>query len=149
MRAISRERISAAINPFCFLPTSVKDNLQFEALSEEQKQRCCALASEMGIADCLNSQSALALSDGQKKKVQILMTLMKDADLYLLDEPLAHLDVNSKEVVIAVSLRETSGRALCVTMHGDEQFWKFFDRVIALDQLGMSTGFPDVVHAEL
>ncbi|MFT4113350.1 ATP-binding cassette domain-containing protein [Silvibacterium sp.] len=136
MRVISVQQISAALSPFYFLPGSVKDNLQFDGLTRLEKDRCFALAREMGIDDCMNAVSTTALSDGQRKKMQILMALLKDADLYLLDEPLAHLDIASKEAIIRMILRETSGRALCVTMHGDKQFWQLFDRVLHIGGLG-------------
>jgi ATP-binding cassette subfamily B protein len=60
------------------------------------------------------------------------MGLLKPADLYIFDEPLAGIDVESKEVVMRTIFRETRGKTLFVIMHGDEQYQRHFDKVVYL-----------------
>jgi len=73
------------------------------------------------------------LSEGEKKKCQIVMTLLKDADIYVFDEPLANIDVESRDVVMRAKFEHTQGKTMISIMHGDEKYRDLFDRVIALN----------------
>lgn len=73
-----------------------------------------------------------ALSAGQKQKAAIGALLSQEADLYVLDEPLANLDTQSKETVMDLIFRKTAGKALVVVLHGEEALYPRFDKVITL-----------------
>ena len=60
------------------------------------------------------------------------MTLTKDADYYVLDEPLANVDPASKDLVMDRILERTDGKGLIVVMHGDERYHRRFDRCVDL-----------------
>ena len=81
--------------------------------------------------DLMESQ-ADALSAGQQQKLALALALSTEADLYVLDEPLANLDVESKSVAINAIFERTQQKALIVIMHGSEQYYRLFDRVIQL-----------------
>ena len=59
------------------------------------------------------------LSGGELQRVAIAITLQKDADLYLLDEPSAYLDVEQRLIVSKVirDLMEQKGKAALVVDH--------------------------------
>ncbi|RLE39214.1 ribosome biogenesis/translation initiation ATPase RLI [Candidatus Woesearchaeota archaeon] len=59
------------------------------------------------------------LSGGELQRVSIALTLSKDADLYLLDEPSAYLDVEQRLTVSKVirSLVEISGKSAMIVDH--------------------------------
>ncbi len=123
------ERISAVIQPCDFVPGTVLDNLGFS--DRQQEDRLERLSRELGVADCFDKDPS-ELSAGQRKRIEILMALLKVADLYIIDEPLAGIDVGSKSRVMGAIFEFTAGRSLLVIMHGDPEFHGAFDRVIDL-----------------
>nr|WP_290665270.1 ABC transporter ATP-binding protein [Ardenticatena sp.] len=80
----------------------------------------------------VKEQMANALSSGQRQKVAIGALLCQEADLYILDEPLANIDDQSKESVMDLIFSKTAGKTLIVTLHGDETLHQKFDRVVEL-----------------
>jgi ABC-type bacteriocin/lantibiotic exporter with double-glycine peptidase domain len=129
IRTPGRERISAVIYPHTFVPGTVRDNLNLE----ERRGSASApdLITIMGLSEELD-QEVTELSAGQRKRLEVLMGLLKPADLYIFDEPLAGIDVESKEIVMRTIFRETRGKTLLVIMHGDEQYQRDFDTVVYL-----------------
>ena len=67
--------------------------------------------------------------------LEILVVLLKTADLYIIDEPLAGVDVDSKGKVMRSILQSTEGKTLLVIMHGASEFHGDFDRVLDLTQI--------------
>jgi ABC-type bacteriocin/lantibiotic exporter with double-glycine peptidase domain len=131
-RTLLRDDISAAIAPFEFPPGTIRDTLAAIASSQQQLKKMERLARELGIINSLDQQAA-ALSAGQKKKCEVLICVAKEANLYIFDEPLAGIDVNSKYVVMDVVERETKGKALVIVMHGDKEFFSRFTRSFILE----------------
>jgi len=127
------ERISAMIMPDEFIPGDLKDNVNYKNLSEEKKKYFMRLVQEFGLTEHIN-KNPKDLSEGEKRKFFIIRTLLKDADLYLFDEPLNNLDVQSKEIVIRKIVELTEGKTLIVVMHGEEKFSGLFNKVITLKQ---------------
>lgn len=118
---------SAVLSPPAFLPGTLQDNLG-HASDESQMQN---LLNRFGLSDKL-AQDPISFSDGEKKKAQIIMALLKDAESYIFDEPLANVDQESKEVIMNEILGRTEKRGLIVIMHGDERYRASFDRVLDL-----------------
>ena len=75
------------------------------------------------------------LSAGQQQKLAVSLALSQDADLYVIDEPLANLDPESRDTAINLILERTKeedpgpGDA----WHSREEYHKLFDRVIRID----------------
>lgn len=130
------ERISAVILPFDFIPGTARDNVGFAG--EEGRERLQRLSDALGIVESLEKDPA-ELSAGQRKRLEILMVLMKQADLYLLDEPLAGIDVASKAKIMSAILESTQGKTLVVIMHGDSEYYRHFDRTLDLAKLTSET----------
>ena len=87
-------------------------SLVSEALVDAVKNYNTQLIGPLGITPLLNKQLD-QLSGGELQKVAITNCLSKEADLYLLDEPSAYLDVEqrlivSKVIKDLVALREAS-----------------------------------------
>lgn len=74
------------------------------------------------------------LSAGQQQKLALALALSQDADLYILDEPLANLDVESRSVAMRAIFERTRGRTLIVIMHGAEEYRGAFHKVIPLGE---------------
>lgn len=125
------DRVSAIIYPCDFIPGTVKENLSF-ADSAGRREASERLAHDFGLDDHLD-KDASELSAGQRKKLEVIMGLVKDADVYVFDEPLAGVDTGSKDRVIGEIFRHTEGKTVMVIMHGDGQFHHMFDRVVDLE----------------
>lgn len=89
------------------------------------------LRRELGL-EGLDDRLPEALSSGQRQRAPVGALLCEEADLYVLDEPLANLDPESREGVLELVLRRTAGKALVVVLHGDEALHGRFDRVVKL-----------------
>lgn len=115
-------RVSAVTLPLAFPPIRVSEMGADIALLERF---------ELASAELMQSYPD-QLSAGQQQKLALAMALTLDADLYVLDEPLANLDVRSRALAIEEIFRRAKGRMLVVIMHGSEEFHPLFDRVHAL-----------------
>jgi ATP-binding cassette subfamily B protein len=122
---------SACIAPHTFVPGSVKDNVGYDGLDQEQKSYLHRLVDDFSLAASLEKDPG-ELSAGQKKKVEVMMGLMKKAGLYLFDEPLANVDAESKSEIMRHIFERSKNSALIVIMHGDEEFYAQFDHQVAL-----------------
>lgn len=88
-----------------------------------------------GLSGRLGADPAL-LSQGEQRKLQCVCALLKDADVYIFDEPLANVDGASKRVIMEEIARRTEGRTLILILHGEQDFRVMFDRELALDEDG-------------
>lgn len=138
------DRVSAVILPYDFIPGTVRDNLAFVA--PEESERVERMTQQLGITASLDKDPS-ELSAGQRKRLEILMVLLKPADLYVVDEPLAGIDVDSKRRVMEAILDTTEGKTLLVIMHGDAEFYAHFDRV--LDLAARDLGLPAAEESEV
>lgn len=127
-------RTSALLTPFGFVPGTLRDNLS-HALTGPVNPRIQSLLGLFELEDKLDRDPA-SFSEGEKKKAQILMTLAKEADLYVFDEPLASIDPASKELVMKAIFSRVEGRSLLMILHGDDQYRDFFDQITDLGEKG-------------
>jgi ATP-binding cassette subfamily B protein len=104
------------------------------------------LRRELGL-EGLEDRRPEALSSGQRQRAAIGALLSEEADLYVLDEPLANLDAESREGVLELILRRTTGKALVVVLHGDEELHGRFDRVV--EPAGPRVANPGGGHAPI
>jgi len=149
VRTFGIKRMSACVSPHHFIPGTIKDNVGYGALSDGDRHYLEALAIDFELGDCLDRDPA-GLSLGQQKKVELIMGLMKEADFYLFDEPLANVDIESKAKIMRRILERTRGKTLIVVMHGDDEFKEEFDLRIELPLPGLkrpdSRPHPTIEH---
>jgi ABC-type multidrug transport system ATPase subunit len=88
------------------------------------------------------------LSAGQRKKLEVIMGLSKEAEVYVFDEPLAGVDIGSKDKIIGEIFGRTEGKTLVVIMHGDGQFHQLFDRVVDLEAVTSAEPVPQSMLPE-
>ena len=117
------ERISSVTLPISLPPLKVR-----ELVSDG------ALLSAFSLDD-QSSREAFAdeLSAGQQQKLALALALSKEADLYIIDEPLANLDPESRDTAIELILERTKDKNLVLIMHGSEEYHKLLDRVIRIE----------------
>lgn len=69
--------------------------------------------------DTIVGEKGVRLSSGQKQRLNIIRGILLDRDLYLLDEPISHLDTNTAERVIACLQHHLAQKTLLVVTHHD------------------------------
>ena len=81
------------------------------------------------------------LSGGQQQRVFLARALAQDADLYLLDEPLAGVDAATEQAIIDVlkSLK-SDGRSIVAVHHDLSTVAGYFDRVLVLNRHCIAEG---------
>jgi len=85
------------------------------------------------------------LSGGQRQRVFVAQGLAQDADVLLLDEPVAGLDIASRQRILAVVAEETAaGRAVVVSTH-DLADAAAADHVVLLGGRVVAAGPPATV----
>jgi len=111
--------------------------------------KACELGADPQLLDmfCLQTKDIMEaqadeLSAGQQQKLALALALSKDADLYIMDEPLANLDIESKAVAMRAIFDRTQRKTLVVIMHGAGQYYSLFDRII---ELSPNSGAPDSI----
>lgn len=102
----------------------------------------------VGLADFAGRQIG-RLSGGQQQRVFLARALAQQADVYLLDEPMAGVDVRSQEKIFGVlsSLRE-AGKLVIVVHHDLRTAAEWFDRVALIDMRLVASGPTAAVLTE-
>lgn len=114
------QHVSSATLPTHFPPTSV-----------------ASLAIDRELLDALGLGSAETgttrpdfLSAGQQQKLAVALAISADADLYVLDEPFANLDLESRQMMLGEILARTMDAMLVVIAHDPGTYARHFDRII-------------------
>ena len=105
-----------------------------------QKDEAMAALDRVGMADMAARQIS-QLSGGQQQRVFLARALAQDAQLFLMDEPLASVDAATEEAIIEV-LRElrTNGRTVVVVHHDLQTVPDYFDHAILLNMRVVANG---------
>ncbi|WP_121629212.1 metal ABC transporter ATP-binding protein [Tropicibacter alexandrii] len=103
----------------------------------DRAQACLA---RVGMEDYATRQIG-QLSGGQQQRVFLARALAQEADLYLLDEPLAGVDAATEAAIIAVlqGLRD-AGKTVVAVHHDLSTVEAYFDRVFLLNRHAMAEG---------
>ncbi|MCQ2427776.1 MAG: ATP-binding cassette domain-containing protein [Clostridia bacterium] len=94
---------------------SALDNVLLLDKAPESRKKAEAILAGLGIPDV--SKYPDELSGGMKNRVGIARCLMKDAELYLFDEPFAGLDAKSIELVSECIIRYTQEKTVLAVIH--------------------------------
>jgi len=127
-------------HPYIF-PASLADNIRFyapEATNENVKQ----VIHEIELEDFVNDlpegmhqrigEGGLTLSGGQEQRIAMARVLLSDKPIILLDEPTAHLDIETEYEVKQVMLRVFKNRLVFLATH--RLHWMHhMDDIIVLD----------------
>lgn len=105
----------------------------FRWVSSEDKKLAMNYLKKVGMESFANRQIS-QLSGGQQQRVFIARALIQQADLYLMDEPFAGIDVTSTQVILELlkGLKE-EGKTVFVVHHDLESVTSTFDWVILLN----------------
>ncbi|MBC9797045.1 ATP-binding cassette domain-containing protein [Sinomicrobium weinanense] len=87
---------------------------------------------QTGIAHILD-RKLLQLSNGERKRTQLAVALLRKPEMLVLDQPFVGLDVQSREKLSAI-LREMAKTAVVVVICGANQVPDFTDKVLELEK---------------
>ena len=108
------------------LPGSIGDNIRIArpTASQAEVERAVVAAglSEViarlpGRLDAALGEGASGLSTGEARRIAIARAFLRDAELWVLDEPTAHLDPDAEAQVIDALQHATRGRTVIVATH--------------------------------
>ena len=87
---------------------------------------------ELGVP---SKQKVKTLSKGTKEKLALILTLSRNARLFVLDEPIAGVDPAAREYVLNAILANKSERAtILLSTHLISEIEQYFDHVIFLKE---------------
>ena len=97
---------------------TVYENLKFSSSGfNSSEEEITSVANKVGIKTFLNRQSA-SLSAGQKRRIAIGRWLLKDFNLYLIDEPFTTIDDEGVELIKGVVTElNNRGASFLITGH--------------------------------
>ncbi len=129
------ERISSITLPTSFPPVTVSDLVADTTL-----------LAEFGLTDdAVLGAFGNDLSSGQQQKLALALALSREADLYVVDEPLANLDRQGRDRAMTLLMERTQGKSLVAIMHGCEEYYDLFDRVVKIEDLRVTSCEPATV----
>lgn len=99
----------------------------------------------MGLKDLKNRQID-QLSGGQQQRVFIARALAQEACLYIMDEPLAGVDIKTEEVIMdTLKSFQNQGKTSLVIHHDLSSLKKYFNHLIWLNRTVIASGELDRV----
>ena len=114
-------------------------------LAKDDKERIDWAIETMGIQDLANRRFG-EISDGERQKALIARALAQEADVLLLDEPTAFVDLPRRVEIVNV-LRElaySQGLAVMASSHDLELSLSFSDKLWLMDlERTLTTGVPE------
>lgn len=87
------------------------------------------------LLDCLEvpEKPAAAMSKGQQARLRLAVTMAVQAQLYLLDEPLANIDLLARETILEALFRHRNGQACyLLATHEIAEAGSYLDRVVMI-----------------
>jgi putative ATP-binding cassette transporter len=120
-----------------------------QALSEKIDRYLVALDLDKKVNYAKGEFSTLNLSDGQRRRLALLVSYIEDKDLYLFDEWAADQDPVFKDIFyneILVELKQ-QGKAVVVISH-DDRYFHVADQLIVMDE-GQIVEDIDSAHSDL
>lgn len=120
----------------------------FRRPGKKEKDLAMQCLEQVGMTGFLKRQIS-ELSGGQQQRVFIARALAQQADLYLMDEPFAGVDM-ATETAIFQLLKEMadSGKTVLVVHHDIHSAMNFFDWVIMLNLHLVASGPKELVITE-
>ena len=132
---------------------TVYENMAFPLLARklskpEIEKRISRMAEILQIGDLLDRRPGF-LSGGQRQRVALGRAMIREADVYLLDEPISHLDAKLRHLMrgeIKAMCSERSATVIYVT-HDYKEAMALSDRIVVLNKgKAMQLDTPDNVY---
>lgn len=155
-----QKRISAIFQDFCKYEGSIKENVAFgniNLLNDEVLINCTLnefdfnksfIELEKGIDTTVGNwfDDGVGLSTGQWQLLALSRAFFRNADMYVLDEPNASLDVLSEELLFDKLSGKLAGKFSIIISHDIKRLYKKADRIIIIED---GEKIADGCHEEL
>ncbi len=117
-------------------PTEFGLTVRQRLLLAEREGDIGVAADAMDVAALLDRPLG-ELSSGERQRVELAALMLREAPLWLLDEPTAHLDMKHQIRCLRMLDRQrAAGRAIVVVLHDIQQAMAVADRLILIDGRG-------------
>jgi macrolide transport system ATP-binding/permease protein len=103
----------------------------FDISSREQRGKLQSVLFNMGFSECMLEQPVKTLSLGEITRLRLTKLIIENCDLLILDEPLNHLDIHSREKLEEV-LRDYKG-TIVVVAHDRYMLEKICDKLLVFE----------------
>ncbi|GKX66633.1 ATP-binding cassette domain-containing protein [Inconstantimicrobium mannanitabidum] len=136
-RILLRDRLGFVFQNYALVDNaSVNENLEIalkhKKMNRKQKYYAIALALKDVGLDNYGDKIVHTLSGGEQQRIAIARLLLKDPALILADEPTGSLDIENRDVVVALFEKlHKQGKTIIMVTH-DKNLAKFFSRTIEL-----------------
>lgn len=112
----------------------------FHKIKAQDREKVDDAIQKMSLYD-IKHRNINQLSGGQKQRVFIARAIAQDADLYLLDEPLAGVDMYSEKIIMdQLSKFQKEGKTSLTVHHDLNTVSSYFDSVIMLNKILIANG---------
>jgi manganese/zinc/iron transport system ATP- binding protein len=120
----------------------------FRRPGKREKDLAMVCLEQVGMSGFVGRQIS-ELSGGQQQRVFIARALAQEADLYLMDEPFAGVDMATETAIFQLLQEMTgSGKTVIVVHHDIHSAMNFFDWVIMLNLHLVASGPKEIVMNE-
>jgi manganese/zinc/iron transport system ATP- binding protein len=120
----------------------------FRRPGKKEKEIAQRSLDQVGMTSFVNRQIS-ELSGGQQQRVFIARALAQEADLYLMDEPFAGVDMATETAIFQLLQEMTSsGKTILVVHHDIHSAMNYFDWIIMLNLHLVGSGPTDQVMTE-
>lgn len=110
---------------------------------KEHKRRAYEALEKMGMATYASRQIS-QLSGGQQQRVFLARALAQDADIYIMDEPLAGVDAATERAIMKILKELKEQRKTVMIVHHDLQtVAEYFDWVLLINRTVIAHGPTD------
>ncbi len=120
----------------------------FRRPGKKEKEIALGCLDQVGMMSFVNRQIS-ELSGGQQQRVFIARALAQEADLYLMDEPFAGVDMATETAIFQLLKDMTAkGKTIVVVHHDIHSAMNYFDWIIMLNLHLVGSGPTDLVMTE-
>lgn len=106
------------------------------------RERMVEVSKQLGISD-LSGKHMSELSQGQKKRVSIAKSMLREKEIYILDEPTANLDPKVASEIRSLLMNLSEEKIVLYSSHNLYEAREIGSKVIALDD-GRLVMFSDI-----
>lgn len=120
----------------------------FKRPGKKEKEIALGCLDQVGMISFVNRQIS-ELSGGQQQRVFIARALAQEADLYLMDEPFAGVDMATETAIFQLLKDMTAkGKTIIVVHHDIHSAMNYFDWIIMLNLHLVGSGPTELVMTE-
>lgn len=113
---------------------SVKQEIEYftDFFDDFDKEKALRMLRELGVDE---RKKVKALSKGTKEKLALILTLSRNAKLYVLDEPIAGVDPAARDYILQTILANKAENAtMLISTHLISEIEDYFDYIIFLKE---------------